>query len=65
MKLTPADKTKRRKARASILEAANKRLRKDRQEPLNARQIQWAVFMCRQRGLVKPATLEAAGYNAR
>lgn len=62
-KLPPADKKKRREARNQILEAANKRLRKDRQEPLNARQIQQAVFMCRQRLLVKPTVLVAAGYN--
>jgi hypothetical protein len=63
-KLDWKEREKRVEARRKILHAANKAIVKGRRTvPLNARQIQRAVFVCRQRGLVKPDVLVAAGYN--
>lgn len=52
----------RRKARREILHAAN-RASKGWGRILGPRQIQQAVFRCRQRGLVAPSVYERAGFR--
>jgi hypothetical protein len=64
MKFTKTERAglrpKRDDARHEILKAANA----GRRFPLRMRHIQQAVCIVRQRQLVKPKVLEAAGYNA-
>jgi hypothetical protein len=59
-------------ARRKILQAANRHILSGKRRRglsyaprlLNMRQIQWAVFMCRQNHLVKDDLLVAAGFRS-
>lgn len=51
-------------ARVQIIEAANA-TRNIALEPFTARHINQAVFKCRQRGLVEPDVLTAAGFRSK
>lgn len=59
-------------ARTAIVQAANRHLLRRHSRRrfgfhvrlLNQRQVQWAVFVCRQNGLVSPDVLDLAGFNS-
>lgn len=66
MKPTRGKVIERRWARIKILDAANKaRLDPGLIAPFTMRTLQAAVFVCRQKGLVKPEVIEAAGFRVK